>query len=180
MIVENGLKLSGLYVLTSTWRAGRGVYVRVDFEERKIKADMCLSWHGLYRHWWVQPCSFIGNNGGVAWLEEDARCPYDGHSWRRGGTDELMTKTFVTNNNCIQYGKEYNGTLVDNNLSNIQRTDTPFECQGLCWNMSGCVAFSWTGANTPCMMYSKLDSFKYNNDSVSGMATCKTKGNERF
>jgi len=123
----------------------------------------------------VQQCSFIGNNGGVAWLEEDARCPYDGTNWRLGGTDELMSKTFVTNNNCIEYGKEYNGTLVDNVLSDVQKTDTPFECQGLCWNMSGCVAFTWSGVTTLCTMFSKVETFKFNNNSVSGLSTCRAK-----
>jgi len=176
VLVENGLTLSGKYVLSTLWKGGRGVYVRIDYRNNKV-TDMCMSWHSLYRHWWIQHCSFIGNNGGVAWLEEDVTCPYDGYRWRRGGTDEPLAKTFVmdSKSTCIEYGKDYNGTIVDNNLSNIQKTETPLECLLLCKEMTGCAGWSWSGRSWPCRLMSEIQGFTYNNNSVSGKATCSPK-----
>ena len=31
VLVENGLTLSGKYVLSTLWKGGRGVYVRIDY-----------------------------------------------------------------------------------------------------------------------------------------------------
>lgn len=176
VVVENGLSISGLYVLSSLWANGRGVYVRVDFTDNKVKADMCLSWHGRYRHWWIQGCDFIGNNGGVAWLEEDGRCPYDGVTWRRGGTNDLLDKTRATNSECLEYGKEYNGTIVPGGMGDIQLIETPLECQEICWTTQGCAGFRWKGKSSPCLLLNKVTSFTFNNQSVSGHATCKRKG----
>ena len=175
VIVENGLSVSGLYVLSSLWANGRGVYVREDYKDGKVKGDMCMSWHGRYRHWWIQSCGFIGSNGGIAWLEEDARCPYQGVTWRRGGTDAKLNQTFATNGKCIEYGKEYNGTIAPGVMSDIQQTETPSLCQSFCWNKPGCVGFSWA-AKVPCKLFSKITGFTYNHDYVSGLATCKEKG----
>ena len=36
-------------------------------------ADVCIAWHGQYRHWWITHCTTVGRNQGFAWLEEDAR-----------------------------------------------------------------------------------------------------------
>ena len=176
VVVENGLGISGLFVLSTLWANGRGVYVRVDFTDNKVKGDMCLSWHGRYRHWWIQGCDFIGNNGGVAWLEEDARCPYDGLTWRRGGTNDLMNKTLATNGDCLEYGKEYNGTIVPGGLGDIQMTETPMECQEICWLAQGCSGFTWKSRSIPCLLFNKVTSSTFNNQSVSGHATCKRKG----
>ena len=176
VVVENGLGISGLFVLSTLWANGRGVYVRVDFTDNKVKGDMCISWHGRYRHWWIQGCDFIGNNGGVAWLEEDARCPYDGLTWRRGGTNDLLEKTLATNGNCLEYGKEYNGTIVPGGMGDIQMTETPMECQEICWLAEGCSGFAWKSKSTPCLLFNKVTSFTFHNHSVSGHATCKRKG----
>ena len=192
VIVEGNVYVSGLYVLSTLWANGRGVYVRVQLTEdgdTRVKGDFCMSWHGQYRHWWIQSCSFIGNNGGIAWLEEDARCPYQGTTWRRGGHDELMDMTFATNTNCIQYGKEFNGTIVPGGMGDIQMMDTPVECQTECWRMRGCEGFTWYKENKKCKMFSKIEQLKYNseldtyesniiynNKTVSGMSSCRQKG----
>ena len=177
VIVENGLSISGLYVLSPLWANGRGVYVREDYKDGKVKGDMCMSWHGRFRHWWIQQCGFIGSNGGVAWLEEDARCPYDGVTWRRGGNDELLDMTFATNSECIEYGKEFNGTIVPGGLGDIQMFDTPTGCQGECWRTEGCVGFTWYKSTKKCLLFTKIKEYKYNINAVTGLPSCQQKGN---
>ena len=178
VIVEDAPAISGLYVLSSLWANGRGVYVRVDFKTNRVRGDMCLSWHGRYRHWWIQSCSFIGVNGGVAWLEEDGKCPYHGLTWRRGGTNQLLAQTFATTSRCVEFGREYNGTVAGGrgSLADTQLTDTPTECQQLCWRRPGCAGFTWQKPPGHCVLFSDISGFKYNNDSVSGHATCRVKG----
>ena len=173
-----GSSASGSYIMTRHWRNGRGLYARLG-EEGNITGDVCISWHGQYRHWWLQSCSFAGNNGGIAWLEEDARCPDLGTTWRRGGSDAVMNHTFVTTRKCMEFGIKYNGTIVPGGLGDTQHTDTALECQGLCWRMRGCQAFTWLkGNNNPCYLYHRVEraARRVNSQAVSGLASCEEKG----
>jgi len=170
-----GSSASGQYIMSSHWRNGRGLYARLG-GDGQIVGDYCISWHGQFRHWWLQSCGFAGNNGGIGWLEEDARCPEGGRTWRRGGSDAVMNHTFVTKSHCMEYGREYNGTIVPGGLGNSQHTDTAMECQGLCWRMPGCQAFTWVrGNNNPCYLYHQVKDNKVNSRAVSGLATCEEK-----
>ena len=173
-----GSGATGSYAMTRHWRNGRGLYARLG-EGGNIAGDICISWHGQYRHWWLQSCSFAGNNGGIAWLEEDARCPDQGATWRRGGSDAVMNHTFVTTRKCMEFGREYNGTIVPGGLGDSQHSDTPLECQALCWRTEGCQAFTWLrGNNNPCYLYHSvtLAASKVNSRAVSGLASCEEKG----
>ena len=173
-----GSSATGTYSMTKLWRNGRGLYARLDLEGN-ITGDICISWHGQYRHWWLQSCSFAGNNGGIAWLEEDARCPHLGATWRRGGSDAVMNHTWVTTRRCMEFGREYNGTIVPGGLGDSQHTDTALECQGLCWRMRGCQAFTWLkGNNNPCYLYHSVSvgATRVNSQAVSGLASCEEKG----
>ena len=100
-----------------------------------------------------------------------------------------MDMTFATNTNCIQYGKEFNGTIVPGGMGDIQMMDTPVECQTECWRMRGCEGFTWYKENKKCKMFSKIEQLKYNseldkyvsniiynNKTVSGMSSCRQKG----
>ena len=64
-------------------------------------------------------------------------------------------------------------------LGDSQHTDTALECQGLCWRMRGCQAFTWLkGNNNPCYLYHtvELAASKVNSRAVSGLASCEQKG----
>ena len=171
-----GSSASGKYMMSQHWANGRGLYARLG-GDGKITGDFCISWHGQYRHWWIQSCGFAGNNGGIGWLEEDARCPEEGRIWRRGGSDAVMNHTIVTSSQCMEYGQQYNGTIVPGGLGDSQHTDSALLCQGLCWRMSGCQAFSWLhGNNNPCYLYQSVNGKKPNSRAVSGLASCEEKG----
>ena len=171
--VVNSIRADGLYLMTEQWANGRGVYARRDNDINTL----CISWHGLYRHWWLGPCTHVGKNAGVGWLEEDGRCPYDGSNWRAGGTDRLMVGALVTTNSCMDFETEYNGTLVADSRQNVQRTDTAIACQTLCQQTKTCMAFTWYNRNTNCTLLSKItdkrNNIKY---TVSGLPSCKEKG----
>jgi len=170
--VVNSIRADGLYLMTEQWANGRGVYARRDNDINTL----CISWHGLYRHWWLGPCTHVGKNAGVGWMEEDGRCPYDGSNWRAGGTDRLMVGALVTTNSCMDFETEYNGTLVADSGQNVQRTDTAIACQTLCQQTKTCMAFTWYNRNTNCTLLSKItdkrNNIKY---TVSGLPSCKEK-----
>ena len=176
-----GSQASGTYtMMNKLWANGRGLYARVG-GDGSVSGDYCISWHGQYRHWWLQSCNFAGNNGGIGWLEEDARCPDQGRTWRRGGSDAVMNHTFVTSGKCMEFGLEYNGTIVPGGLGDSQHTDTAMECQGLCWRMAGCQAFTWVaGNNNPCYLYHTVSGKRINSRAVSGLATCEPKGKRKL
>lgn len=172
-----GSSASGSYGMTRYWTNGRGLYAKLK-EDGNFSRDHCISWHGQYRHWWLQSCNFVGNNGGIGWLEEDARCPDQGITWRRGGTDAVMNHTFVTTRKCMEFGRQYNGTIVPGGLGDSQHTDTALECQGLCWRTRGCQAFTWLrGNNNPCYLYHTVAvaASQVNSRAVSGLASCQEK-----
>ena len=91
------------------------------------------------------------------------------HVFKLGG------KSLWSNLNHI-FVQDYNGTIVDNNLSNIQKTETPLECLLQCKEMTGCAGWSWSGRSWPCRLMSEIQGFTFNNNSVSGKATCSPKG----
>ena len=79
----------------------------------------------------------------------------------------------------MEFGLEYNGTIVPGGLGDSQHTDTALECQGLCWRMKGCQAFTWLkGNNNPCYLYHtvELAASRVNSQAVSGLASCEKKG----
>eukprot|EP00092_Neocalanus_flemingeri_P024752 GFUD01026841.1.p1 GENE.GFUD01026841.1~~GFUD01026841.1.p1 ORF type:complete len:501 (+),score=103.73 GFUD01026841.1:277-1779(+) len=169
--VVHSVRADGLYLMTDQWANGRGVYAR---QYNDINT-LCISWHGLYRHWWLGPCSLSGANGGVGWLEEDGRCPYDGRIWRAGGTDRLMKGTLVTTNSCLEFETEYNGTLVTQSGQNVLRTDTAIGCQTLCQQTETCVAFTWYERRN-CTLLSQVTDRRHKvKFTVSGKPSCKEK-----
>jgi len=166
--VVNSIRADGLYMMTEQWANGRGVYSRKDNDVNTL----CISWHGLYRHWWIGPCSTLGLNAGVGWLEEDGRCPYDGSIWRAGGTDARVVDLVVTSKSCVEFETEYNGTMVSDS---VHRTDTDIACQTLCQQTSTCVAFTWNQKRT-CTLLSKVNKKRYNvKFTTSGQPSCKEK-----
>ena len=79
----------------------------------------------------------------------------------------------------MEFGREYNGTIVPGGLGDSQHTDTALECQGLCWRMRGCQAFTWLkGNNNPCYLYHRVEraASRVNSLAVSGLASCEEKG----
>jgi len=169
--VVNSVRADGLYLMTEQWANGRGVYARKDNDINTL----CISWHGLYRHWWMGPCTHIGKNAGVGWLEEDAKCPYDGSVWRAGGTDKVMKGSLVTTNTCMDFETEYNGTVVAEYRNNVPRTDTSLGCQTLCQGTRGCVAFTWYNRRN-CTLLSMVTDRRQNiKFTVSGKPSCTEK-----
>jgi len=169
--VVNSIRADGLYLMTEQWANGRGVYARKDNDINTL----CISWHGLYRHWWLGPCTHSGQNAGVGWLEEDGRCPYDGKVWRAGGTDKLIVGALVTTDSCMDFQTEYNGTVVSKYGGIVQRTDAAVSCQTLCHQTQTCVAFTWNNRRN-CTLFSKVTSRKNNvRQTVSGLPSCSQK-----
>jgi len=171
--VVNTVRADGLYVMTKQWANGRGVYARVQADDQ-INI-LCISWHGLYRHWWMGPCTHMGKNAGVGWLEEDGMCPYDGSVWRAGGTDRLMKGALVTTGHCMDFQTEYNGTVVVGYESNVPKTDTAIGCQTLCQQTRTCMAFTWYSRRN-CTMFSKVEGRREKiKFTVSGKPSCVQK-----
>jgi len=169
--VVNSIRADGMYIMTDQWANGRGVYARKDNDIHTL----CISWHGLYRHWWLGPCTHMGLNAGVGWLEEDGMCPYDGRIWRAGGTDRLIKGAMVTTNNCMEFQTEYNGTVVEKFKHISQTKDTAFGCQTLCNETPTCVAFTWYQRRN-CTLFSSVNSKRHKiRFTVSGKPTCEEK-----
>ena len=94
---------------------------------------------------------------------------------RNGRRDE----PHLRHHKCMEFGREYNGTIVPGGLGDSQHTDTALECQGLCWRMKGCQAFTWLrGNNNPCYLYHSVavGATRVNSRAVSGLASCEEKG----
>lgn len=56
--------------------------------------DKCIWWHE-YKHWWMGPCSSVGDEAGHAYLDPDENCPFlseeaSGFQWRRGSSNEFI------------------------------------------------------------------------------------------
>ena len=148
--------------------------------------QLCLSWHGLYRHWWLGPCTHRGQNSGYAWLEEDARCPYQGRVWREAGTDALQAGMLVARQSCMHYGVAHGGVVLDDRIHHgggglfTPRTSTPGECQELCQGTLGCVGFTWY-QNVNCTLHSSSPApgtppaLSSGAEIVSGPADCENK-----
>lgn len=182
--VINTARSDGLYVMTDHWANGRGVYKRQEGQTVQLN-EMCLSWHGLYRHWWLGPCTHRGLNAGMSWLEEDARCPDQGKVWRAGGTDKLMPRTKVvtygkTGWGCLEYETVYQGGLLDDRILHeghlfTPRTETAVECQDLCLQVEGCVAFTWF-RTANCTLWQSLEGKTQGvANTVSGSFSCGEK-----
>jgi len=175
LTVINTIRADGQYQMTGEWENGRGVYRR-----RGQEGLWCLWWHGLYRHWWLGPCKLMGRNVGVGWLEEDARCPQEGKVWRAGGTDKVMPRAKIVKKECMEYETGYSGDLLDDRIQwNGQiitpTTESPSECQDVCFQVSGCNAFSWY-KDSNCTLWKSVNSrIKGLSKSVSGGFTCEQK-----
>ena len=90
----------------------------------------------------------------------------------------MMNHTFVTTRKCMEFGRQYNGTIVPGGLGDTQHTDTALECQGLCWRTRGCQAFTWLRGSNPCYLYHTVAvaASQVNPRAVSGLASCQEKG----
>ena len=89
-------------VVAKGFNSSSGLYVKQN-NQRKIEEieyrleKNCIWWHKPYRHWWIGPCTNLGENNGFAWLEPDSLCPIQDKTgdWRRGGSDETLEDGIV-------------------------------------------------------------------------------------
>lgn len=95
----------GKYYATKYLEANRPI-----FEGSYERDGKCIWWHRLYRHWWIGYCDDIGDNAGFAYINEDLGCPSEctpeveigvfpcpekSMTWRRGGSNEVITGVLV-------------------------------------------------------------------------------------
>ena len=96
----------GGYSKTNNLEANRPIFEGVEEQEGK-----CMWWHRFYRHWWIGLCDDIGDNAGFAYIAEDLSCPSEcirkveegvficprrSITWRRGGSNEVISGVIVT------------------------------------------------------------------------------------
>jgi hypothetical protein len=60
----------------------------------------CVWWHRADRNWWVGPCSKVGTNMGLAYLEEDCECPYCERIYYAKGTPQVGASKFKNAPSC--------------------------------------------------------------------------------
>ena len=90
---------------------------------------------------------------------------------RRGGSDTVMNHTFVTTRKCMEFGREYNGTIVPGVLGDSQQTDTALEDARLRGHN-----------NNPYYLHhtAKVAASNVNSQVVSGLASFEQKGLPRL
>ena len=107
--------------------------MNITIQSTIISDEACVSWHGRFEHWWMTSCDDIGQNNGWAWLEENVRCPYLGTTWRRGGSDRVLSSKLVA---LTSFSISITEGMEDLNKAILQLAKAPVR-HGIVQNMQG-------------------------------------------